>query len=94
MAGIGLVVIVVVMFAVFYFFILRPQRRRQVEHQKLIDDLNKGDKIITIGGIMGEVDFIGENDVILRVEDGSKLKLLKNSIMVKQVADEGVQFDN
>jgi len=94
MAGIGLVVIVVVMFAVFYFFILRTQRRRQVEHQKLIDDLNKGDKIITIGGIMGEVDFIGENDVILRVEDGSKLKLLKNSIMVKQVADEGVQFDN
>ncbi len=88
MQNIGLLVVLVAMFAVFYFIILRPQRKRQSAHQQMVEELQIGDKVITIGGIHGEIESINEYDVILQVEDGNKLKFLKNSIMGKQLAEE------
>ena len=88
MASYGFLIVLLVMFAVFYFLIIRPQRKRQGDHQRLIDELQKGDNVITIGGIHGKIESIGEYDVILTVEDGSKLKFLKNSIMGKQQVEE------
>ena len=88
MASYGFLIVLVVMFAVFYFLIIRPQRKRQGEHQRLVEGLQKGDKVITIGGIYGEIESVGEYDVVLKVEDGSKLKFLKNSIMGKQEMEE------
>ncbi len=84
MGQVGMLVILVLMFGAFYFLMIRPQRKRQSEHQKLVEDLQQGDKVITIGGIFGEIDSIGEQDFVLKVEDGSKVKFLKNSIMGKQ----------
>ena len=84
----GFLIVLVVMFGVFYFLTIRPQRKRQGEHQRLVEELQRGDKVITIGGIYGEIDSIGEYDVVLKVEDGSKLKFLKNSIMGKQQGEE------
>ena len=84
----GFLIVLVVMFGVFYFLIIRPQRKRQGEHQKLVEELQKGDKVITIGGIYGEIDSVGEYDVVLKVEDGSRLRFLKNSIMGKQQTEE------
>jgi preprotein translocase subunit YajC len=75
------------MFAVFYFLLIRPQRKRQSEHRMLIEGLQKGDKVITIGGIYGEIDSIGGQELILKVEDGSRLKLLRTSIMAMQQTD-------
>lgn len=69
-----------VIFAAFYYLMIRPQRKRQSEHQMLIEELQKGDKVITIGGIYGEIDSIGEQELILRIEDGGRLKLLRSSI--------------
>ncbi|MCL0029997.1 preprotein translocase subunit YajC [Dehalococcoidia bacterium] len=74
-------IFLVLIFAVFYFLLIRPQRKRQSEHRMLIEGLQKGDKVITIGGIYGEIDSIDEQELILRVEDGSRLKLLRTSIM-------------
>jgi len=88
MASYGFIVVLVVMFAVFYFLIIRPQRKRQGEHQRLVEELQRGDRVITIGGIYGEIESVGEYDVVLKVEDGSKLKFLKNSIMGKQQMEE------
>jgi len=93
MASYGFVIILVVMFAVFYFLVIRPQKKRQGEHQRLVEALQKGDKVITIGGLMGEIDNVGEHDVILRVEDGSRLKFLKTSIMGKQPAGDIPEAD-
>lgn len=84
MQSVVMLVILVAMFGGFYFLLIRPQRKRQAEHQRLVEELQKGDKVITIGGIFGEIDSIGEQDFILKVEDGSKVKFLKNSIMGKQ----------
>ncbi|MCL0092371.1 preprotein translocase subunit YajC, partial [Dehalococcoidia bacterium] len=72
-----MLIFLVLIFAVFYFLLIRPQRKRQSEHRMLIEGLQKGDKVITIGGIYGEIDSIDEQELILRVEDGSRLKLLR-----------------
>ena len=79
-----MIIFLVLIFAVFYFLMIRPQRKKQSEQKRLTEELRKGDKVITIGGIYGEVDSVGERDVILRVEGGNKLKFLKSSIMGKQ----------
>ena len=82
-------IFLVLIFGVFYFLLIRPQRKRQSEHRMLIERLQKGDKVITMGGIYGEIDSIGEHDLILRVEDGSRLKLLRTSIMGMQQDHQG-----
>ena len=93
MAAYGFLIVVIAMFAIFYFLILRPQRKRQNEHQRLVEELQKGDKVITIGGIYGEIEFVGEDDVILKVEGGTRLKFLKGSVMGKQQTEESLQSE-
>jgi preprotein translocase subunit YajC len=80
----GMIIILVGMFAIFYFMLIRPQRKRQSEHKALIEALQKGDKVITMGGMYGEIDYIDEKDIILTVEGGGKIKFLKSSIAGKQ----------
>ena len=87
MGQVGMIIFLVLMFAAFYFLLIRPQRKRQKEHQSFIEELKTGDKVITIGGIFGEIDSVGEQDFVLKVEDGTRVKFLKNSIMGKQQTD-------
>ena len=87
MGQLGMIIFLLVMFGAFYFLLIRPQRKRQKEHQSFIEQLQAGDKVITIGGIFGEIDSVGEQDFILKVEDGTRVKFLKNSIMGKQQTD-------
>ena len=75
------------LFVVFYFFIIRPQRKKTKETQTMLDNLQKGDKIITIGGICGTIMNIkekkdkGEEDiVVIKVSDTSKLEMIRSSI--------------
>lgn len=81
-------IFLVVIVVGFYFLLIRPQRKRQSDHKNMILELQTGDKVITIGGIYGEIDSIDTHDLILIIEDGNKLKLLKSSIMGKQRAEE------
>jgi preprotein translocase subunit YajC len=79
---ISLVVILVVFFAVFYFLLIRPQRRREREHRALLSSLKRGDRVVTAGGIIGTIEDIDENEVVLAVEEG-KLRIAKSSIVEK-----------
>jgi preprotein translocase subunit YajC len=79
---ISLVVILVVFFAVFYFLLIRPQRRREREHRALLSSLKRGDRVMTAGGIIGTIEDIDENEVVLAVEEG-KLRIAKSSIVEK-----------
>lgn len=81
---ISLVVILAVFAAVFYFMLIRPQRRRQAKHSELVKGLKRGDKVISAGGIYGEIDSIGDTDVVLTLEDGGKIRLAKSSIVDKR----------
>lgn len=72
----------VVIFGLFYFVMIRPQRKRQKEQQEMIAAIQKGDKVVTAGGIFGVVDSVREDSVVLKVEGGTLLRIAKGSVMV------------
>ncbi len=67
-------------FVIFYFFIIRPQNKKQKDTEKMISAIKKGDKVITIGGIHGEVSSTKESTVIVKVDDACKLEFSRSAI--------------
>ena len=68
-------------FAVFYFLIIRPQQKRMDEQNKMIKALNRGDQVVTSGGIFGKiVKFEGDDVVGLEVADGLTIRILRSQI--------------
>ncbi len=65
---------------IFYFLILRPQQKRQKERQKLLESLQKGDKVVTIGGMHGTVIGLEEKTVLVQVAENVKLKFERTAI--------------
>lgn len=68
------------LFFVFYFFIIRPQSKRQKEVQKKVSEMKKGDKAVTSGGMIGIVNTIDEETVLLEIDSGVKARFQKGSI--------------
>ena len=79
-----LIIFLVVIFAVFYFLMIRPQRKRQKEHQQLVQELQKGDKVVTAGGIYGVIESTSEDSIVIKVESGALLRVARNSVALKQ----------
>ena len=71
---------ILLIFVIFYFFIIRPQNKKQKETDRMIADLKKGDKVVTIGGIHGTVVQTKEKTVIVKVDDNAKLEFLRSAI--------------
>lgn len=67
-------------FAIFYFFIIRPQSQRQKEIKKMVDNLEKGDKIVTSGGMIAKVKTVDEDTVLAEIDSGVKARFQKGSI--------------
>jgi preprotein translocase subunit YajC len=70
----------VLMFVIFYFLLIRPQQKKAKEHQTMLDAIQKGDEVITSGGIYGTVAGIADNVVTLEVANNVKIKVAKNQI--------------
>lgn len=68
------------LFFVFYFFIIRPQSKRQKEIRQKVEALKKGDKVVTSGGLFGQVNSIDEDSVLLEVDSGVKIRFQKGAI--------------
>lgn len=64
----------------FYFFLIRPQSKRQKEHRKMISELQKGEEVITSGGILGKVTNLNEDFVTLEIAKDVSLHIQKNAI--------------
>ena len=79
-------IMILLIFVVMYFFMIRPQQKKQKEIAKFRNELKKGDKIVTIGGIYGTVDEIREKYVIIVVDGDVKLRVDKSAI-VKDMSD-------
>jgi preprotein translocase subunit YajC len=79
---ISTIIMFLAIFLIFYFLIIRPQQKRAREHQKLIESLKKGDKVITSSGIHGKVVGLDDKTVLLEVDDGVKIKFEKAAIAV------------
>lgn len=78
---VGLLLPLVLIIGVFYFFIYRPQQKREEEHQEMVNNLEQGDKVVTVGGIHGTVQKIDEDSILAQVDSkGTRLRFDKDSI--------------
>jgi preprotein translocase subunit YajC len=68
------------MIAVFYFFMIRPQKKKQEEQGKFTDNVKRGDKVVTIGGIVGKIAEIRDKTFVIDVEAGGKIQILRSAI--------------
>ncbi|WP_026700423.1 preprotein translocase subunit YajC [Salibacterium aidingense] len=74
------IIMLVLMFAIFYFLLIRPQQKRQKQVKEMHSNLQKGDRIVTIGGIHGTIDALDEDKIIVAVENDHKLTFDRNSV--------------
>ncbi len=81
---ISMIILFAVFGAIFYFMLIRPQRKRQAKMNDLIGGLKRGDRVITAGGIYGEIESIGDTAIVIELEDGAKLKVAKTSVVQKR----------
>lgn len=86
-AAIGALLPLILIFFVFYFLLIMPQQKKQKAHKKMLDDMKEGDKIITVGGIIGTVSKIKENVVTVELKEGVKVDFVRNAI--SQVVNPG-----
>ncbi|WP_226583324.1 preprotein translocase subunit YajC [Halobacillus litoralis] len=74
---------IILMFVIFYFLLIRPQQKKQKQVQQMQSDLQKGDRIITIGGMHGTIHAIDEGSLVISVQDGTQMKFDRSSIREK-----------
>ncbi|MEY3220253.1 MAG: preprotein translocase subunit YajC [Pseudomonadota bacterium] len=70
----------IVLFAVFYFLLIRPQTKRVKEHKQMVDNLAKGDEVVTTGGLLGKIIELGDNFVVIEVAQDVQLKVQRPAI--------------
>lgn len=70
----------VIIFGIFYFILIRPQQKKVKEHKKMVEELKKGDKIVTSGGIYGMVEGAGPNTLTVKIAEGTKVKIARSSV--------------
>ena len=80
--GIESMLLIVLMFGVLYFLMIRPQMKRAKEHKAMIEALQKGDEVISGGGILGRVSKINESYVTLEVAPGVEMVLQRSAVQV------------
>ena len=78
----------VLIFVIFYFLLIRPQQKKAKEHRQMVENLKKGDKIITSGGIYGVVENVGANTITLKIAENVKVKFGKGYIATVRPASE------
>lgn len=76
----GLVLPFVLMFAVFYFLLIRPQQKKQKQRTSMLNQVKKGDKITTIGGLHGTIVELTDDTVVIRVNDTTKMTFERSAI--------------
>jgi preprotein translocase subunit YajC len=82
-SGIGQFIPLILIFVIFYFFLIRPQQKKVKEHKLMVENLKRGDQVITSGGIIGTVEKVMEND---KVEI-----LISENVTVQMIRSTGIQ---
>ena len=72
-----------VMVVIFYMFFIRPQQKKQKNQKNFITELNKGDKIVTMGGIHGKVTEVTDATLTLDIDRGTKITIEKSSVSLE-----------
>ena len=78
----------ILVFGVFYFFLIRPQMRKAKEHRSMVEALKRGDRVLTNGGIIGQVTkVVDNNEVQVEISEGVKVRIQK--LAISQVLNRG-----
>ena len=79
-SGIGQFIPLILIFVIFYFFLIRPQQKKIKDHKQMVENLKRGDQVISSGGILGKVDRIMDNDrVEIIIGDDTKVEMIKST---------------
>jgi len=77
-SGIGQFIPLILIFVIFYFFLIRPQQKKVKDHKLMVENLKRGDKVVTAGGIVGTVDRVIDNDKVeVSISDDVKVEIIK-----------------
>ena len=77
-SGIGQFIPLILIFVIFYFFLIRPQQKKAKEHKLMVENLKRGDKVVTSGGIIGSVERVIDNEKVeILISDNVKVELVK-----------------
>ena len=79
-SGYSSLIMMVLFGVVFYFLLIRPQSKRAKEHKTMLGSIQKGDEVVTNGGILGKVNKITDNFIVLTVADKVEMKFQKHAI--------------
>ena len=82
----------ILIFVVFYFLLIRPQQRKQKAHREMLQNVNRGDDIVTTGGLVGNVIKVGRGDTILvEVAPDVRVRVMRN--MLSQIMPRHEQYE-
>ena len=73
----------ILIIVVFYFFMIRPQMKKAKDHKKYVEELKKGDKVITTSGIHGKIVDFNDTTFLVDVDSGTKIRFEKSSISLE-----------
>ena len=79
-SGIGQFIPLILIFVIFYFFLIRPQQKKVKEHKLMVENLKRGDKVITSGGIVGSIERVIDNDKVeVEITENVKVEVIKST---------------
>jgi len=79
-SGIGQFIPLILIFVIFYFFLIRPQQKKVKDHKLMVDNLKRGDKVVTSGGIVATIERVMENDrAEVVISDNVKVEIIKST---------------
>jgi preprotein translocase subunit YajC len=77
-SGIGQFIPLILIFVIFYYFLIRPQQKKAKEHKLMVQNLKRGDKVVTSGGIVGSIERIIDNDKVeVSISDDVKVEIIR-----------------
>jgi len=71
----------VLIFVVFYFLLIRPQQQKMKQHREMIENLRRGDEVVTQGGMIGKVTRLADGEATVEIADGVRVKVVKGTII-------------
>ena len=79
-SGIGQFIPLILIFVIFYFFLIRPQQKKVKEHKLMVENLKRGDKVVTSGGIVGTIERVIDNDKVdVSISENVNVEVIKST---------------
>ena len=85
--GFGALVPLILMFVIFYFLLIRPQQKKQKEHRKMIENLKKGDRVVTTGCLHGRITGLTDTVVTMQIAENVRVKVARGNVAAQTTTE-------